>query len=512
VDGVVVRARNAGLTLAPRTKTLEAVRVSRPLLVLGVLALALFAAGTRPAQATFHFMSISELGAGFLGDPNVQFVELRVDAPGQTNLTDTRLTVFDKDGTPAVLLLTPTGVPDGATGRNILYATTAFQSATGVTPDFVIPAGVVSPSGMVCWGAPGESPPDPASWDLQKPENYVDCVAYGSYSHDTRPSSGTPTSLTPGDGIQSLTRIKNNGATGSNDADFTLAAAGPCNNAGTCASLAPNPTPTATPPGKAQLTCRRAVIKASHKFAAAALQARAACETQRLKGKVAGPCPDAKASGKIAAADAKRTKAITKACGALAPGDAGFGASCPGYTGACADALATIADVSACVDCGNRRANAELVGAVYAAAPDAALLKCQLGLGKAATSHYRAVGALLAKCEDGVARGKIAAPCPDAKTAGKITARNAKLRSTLCKVCGGKDKLCDGNADAAPATLGLTSCPARTVPGGAACGNVAIGSLADVVTCVECVATFESVCTTALAAHPGELPLLCSAP
>jgi hypothetical protein len=231
-----------------------------------------------------------------------------------------------------------------------------------------------------------------------------------------------------------------------------------------------------------------------------------------LKGKVAGPCPDAKATAKIAAADAKRTKAITKACGALAPDAAGFGATCPGYTGACANPIATIADVSACVDCANRRGNGELLDAVYGAALDPALLKCQLGLGKVVASHVRAVAALLARCEDGRARGKIAVPCPDARTAGKITAKNAKLRQTLCKVCGGPDKLCDGNADAAPATLGLTSCPARTVPGGAACGNLAIDDLAGVVTCVECLATFETVCTTALAAHPGELPLVCTAP
>src|SRR5690606_24651102 len=55
------------------------------------------------ADATFHFVSISELGAGFLGNPNVQFVELRLDTAGQTELTDTRLTSFDKDGVPTVL-------------------------------------------------------------------------------------------------------------------------------------------------------------------------------------------------------------------------------------------------------------------------------------------------------------------------------------------------------------------------------------------------------------------------
>jgi hypothetical protein len=485
-----------------------------------VLVLALLGLSARPALATFHFMSISELGVTFLGDPNVQFVELRLDAVGQTNLTDTRLTSFDKDGIPTVLLLTPTDVANGTSGRNVLYATTAFQTATGLTPDFIIPPGVVSPSGMICWGAPPDQfndPPGPMSWDLQKPEKYIDCVAYGSYAHSTRPSSGTPTSLTPGDGVQSLTRIKNSSAAGSNDSDFAFAAAHPCNNANQCVDLGPtaSPSPTAAPtpgpPGKAEITCRRAVIKTGNKFAAAYVQALVGCETQRLKGKLAGACPDAKAAGKIASAEVKRGKAIQKACGPLTPARAGFGPNGPASTASCTDAIATIADVSACVGCGLRRGGDELIAAVYAAPADATLLKCQLALGTVVTGHARAVAALLAKCEDGVARGKVVAPCPDAKTATKIAAKNVKLRSTLCKACGGKDKMCGGSDDAAPATLGVTSCPNRSVPGGSVCGDLAIGGLTDVVACLECVSQFESTCTTALTAHPAALPATCDA-
>jgi len=319
------------------------------------------------AASDFASMSISELGAGFLGNANVQFVELRLDAAGQTNLTNTRLTVFDKDGVSALLLLTPQGITDGTSGRNVLYATSDFQTATGITPDFVIPPNVVAPKGMVCWGAPGtDSPSDPSSWDMNKPESYTDCVAYGGYdSTKKRPSSGTPSDLLPGDGVQSLTRTKNTSAAGSNASDFELATAGPCNNANHCAVLAPTATPTPTltpattptvtpgaPPGKAQLACRRAVIKAATKFAAADTRARVTCETARLKGKFVGPCPDGKATVKIVAADAKRTQAILKACGSLTPADAGFGATCPGYTGACTAPIASAADISACTDCG----------------------------------------------------------------------------------------------------------------------------------------------------------------
>ncbi len=487
-------------------------RLLRPLAAL--LLLALVAAGD--ARASFHVVSISELGAGFLGNPNVQFVELRLDATGQNELTNTRLTSFDKDGIATVLLLTPTDVANGQSGRNVLYATAEFQTATGITPDFVIPVGVVGPAGMICWGAPGATPPmDPSSWDFNKPENYVDCVAYGSYAHGTRPASGTPSALTPGDGVRSLTRQKNTGTAGSNDMDFAFATASACNNANQCATLGPVPTPTPggnTTPGKAERACRRAILKAGTAFASTYGKLIVGCETQRLKGKLTGACPDPKTVTKIAAADAKRTKAITKACGALLVTMTGFGASCPSFTGDCVESIASVADVSSCVDCGLRRAGDELGATVYGAPPDATILKCQLATGKAAVGHARAVANLLARCEDGVARGKIAAPCPDPKTATKIASKATKLRKTLCAACGGKDKVCGGDGDATPTALGVTSCPARTIPGGSACVDPGITDLAGVVACVECLATFEGTCGTQLVATPGTIAESCTAP
>jgi hypothetical protein len=201
---------------------------------------ALLLAGPGGAQATFHFMSISELGAGFQGNGDIQFVELRLDSGGQTQVTNTRLTAFAADGAATELVLTGANVSNGANGANILYATTAFAAATGITPDFTMPAGLVTPTGMICWGAPGVVPPAPDSWDLTKPENYVDCVAYGAFSGATRPTSGTPTALGPGDGTQSLLRTKGTGGGGSNDTDFALATPNVCNNAGDCTDLAPS--------------------------------------------------------------------------------------------------------------------------------------------------------------------------------------------------------------------------------------------------------------------------------
>jgi hypothetical protein len=204
-----------------------------------IVIIALLLANAGGARATFHDMSISELGAGFQGNAAIQFVELRLDSAGQNRVDDTRLTVFAADGTATQLLLTDGDVTNAARGANILYATEAFAAATGVTPDFVMPASLLTPSGMICWGAPGIVPRPPGSWDLTKPENYVDCVAYGGFPGATRPGSGTPTALGPGDGTQSLTRTKGTGVSGSNDTDFALATPTVCNNAGACTDLAP---------------------------------------------------------------------------------------------------------------------------------------------------------------------------------------------------------------------------------------------------------------------------------
>jgi hypothetical protein len=194
----------------------------------------------RAAGATFHFMSISEIGAGFAGDPAIQYVELRLDLAGQTHVVNTRLTAFDANGNANELLLSDHAVSNGTSGANILYATAAFATATGVTPDFVIPAGLVTPTGMICWGAPGSVTPNPSSWDFTKPNNYVDCVAYGSFAAPTRGASGTPSTLGPGDGTRSLTRTTGSGIIGNNDVDFALAMPNACNNAGACSDLVIN--------------------------------------------------------------------------------------------------------------------------------------------------------------------------------------------------------------------------------------------------------------------------------
>jgi hypothetical protein len=197
-----------------------------------------------PSRALFHLAHISEVMSGVNGDPSVQYVEIRMNSAAipQSAVGNTRLTAFNCDGTTSsVLLLVPTNVTNFGLDVHWIMATTSFAAVAGITPDFTwdpASTGNIDPTcGMVCWGAPGILPPaNPAMWSATDQNQYVDCVGYGGYTgarktstHDTTPTSGTPTPLTAGNGTMSLTRV---GFTGDNNADFALAAPTPTNNNG----------------------------------------------------------------------------------------------------------------------------------------------------------------------------------------------------------------------------------------------------------------------------------------
>ncbi len=191
-----------------------------------------------PSSAIFHLAVIDEVMSGFNGDPDVQYVEVRMDFPNQNFVNDTRLTAFNADGSSfTVLLLLDHDVPNDGIDVRWLMATQAFADLTGVAPDFIFPPGLLTPSGMVCWGAPDFAPPS-NTWDPQFPFFYTDCVAYGGYSGGN-PLHPPPSDLPPGDGMQSLQRIQ--GPTAGGDlADFALVNPSPENNAGVVAELVPS--------------------------------------------------------------------------------------------------------------------------------------------------------------------------------------------------------------------------------------------------------------------------------
>ncbi len=170
----------------------------------------------RPSHAIFHFSAIDEIMTSYGGDPNVQFVEIRMADVLQNGVTDTVLGAFGPNGTYLgdVLRMTTFVVNYGPDVR-WLMATAAFKTLSGLTPDFLMPATLPTGGGMVCWGAPGISAPDPNSWDHSDPNQYVDCVAYGSYSGPANALIGNPTPLNA-DG-HSLVRSSE---TNDNETDF----------------------------------------------------------------------------------------------------------------------------------------------------------------------------------------------------------------------------------------------------------------------------------------------------
>ena len=200
------------------------------LTMLSLIALSALLATPKPGEAIFHLAVIDEVMSGFGGDPNVQYVEVLMEASGQNIVNDTRLTAFNADGSSfTVLLLLPDDVPNGGTDDRWIMATQAFADLAGMTPDFIFPAGILTPSGMVCWGAPASAPPSEI-WDPQSAFNYTDCVAYGDYTGGNAPHP-PPTDVAPGDGTKALQRIQFS-TPGGDLADFALRCPTPENNAG----------------------------------------------------------------------------------------------------------------------------------------------------------------------------------------------------------------------------------------------------------------------------------------
>ena len=201
--------------------------------IAALLAVLVAALAPASARAFFHQAVIDEVMSGIGGDATAQYVEIRKLAADQTTVGSTRLTSFSCDGSVVqVMLLVPGSSVLTGGGARWIMATPSFAAKACITPDFTFTPpgghpGIFPSCGMVCWGAPGMTPPNPSTWDFTSPDSYVDCVAYGSYSGPVRTGSGTPSTLAAGNGTMSLTRT---GTSGSNASDFALLAATPTNN------------------------------------------------------------------------------------------------------------------------------------------------------------------------------------------------------------------------------------------------------------------------------------------
>ena len=189
----------------------------------------------RVAAASNHLIAIEEVLGSWQGDDAVQFVELRMLAPGQQFLSDgggirgaADLVFDDATGSPdtrRVFTFTH-DLARGETGARVLVATRPLTDLSGVAPDFVLPPGMLSPrAGRVCYRV---NPPQEPFQET----GVIDCVAYGKFTGENG-RFGRPTPITPDN--RSLQRVD---LTGSNVDDWRGALEPtPENNAGVVQSL-----------------------------------------------------------------------------------------------------------------------------------------------------------------------------------------------------------------------------------------------------------------------------------
>ena len=209
------------------------------LALMAVVALVgVLSSGRGPAQAAFHCMRIHAVSAGANGDGTVQYVELRQAIGGQTSVAGTQLKFFPADGMSSTTftlgsLATPV---NGAVGGSILIGTSGVATTYGVTPDFIMPANVMTPGGKVQFTG---------AFDCAFQDAVIDSVAYGPYmgamEYPTAAEAGTGL---PTMGTSALTLNNLNTQPVNNCMEYSLLPAAPRNNAGVST---PTPTPVGTP-------------------------------------------------------------------------------------------------------------------------------------------------------------------------------------------------------------------------------------------------------------------------
>jgi hypothetical protein len=207
-------------------------------IVVGLLTIVMVSA---PSNGLFHLAVIDEVVTSYNGDTTAQFIEVRMLGALQNFVANSVFAAFDSSGAyVGDILVVPSNVANAGAGVRWLVATSSFQTASGLTADFTMPAGVLpTGGGMVCFGGGGGvSPAPPGSWSRTTFSNYVDCVAYGTYAGPSNPLIGTATTVN-GDGHSLRRQFQTN----NNANDFVCDdVVGPTNNAGNVAVL-PSTTP-----------------------------------------------------------------------------------------------------------------------------------------------------------------------------------------------------------------------------------------------------------------------------
>jgi len=129
----------------------------------GLLSVACLAALPAAASASFHFMKIREVYPGSIANPDSEYVELQMWAPGQNLVGGHTLSAYSANG--ALETYTFAGsVSHSASQSTILIASPEAEAQFGVTADLTIDKNALEPAGgAVCWET-------------------FDCVEWGDFS------------------------------------------------------------------------------------------------------------------------------------------------------------------------------------------------------------------------------------------------------------------------------------------------------------------------------------------
>jgi hypothetical protein len=187
------------------------------------------AATPRRAEGVFHIAVIDEVMSGHSGSEAVQFVEIRMLIGGQNIVSGSKLSAFDANGNFLRVVLNVSSDVQSGGDRAWIMASTDFAAAAGITPDFTFTSlgglGLEPTDGMVCWGKP---------LDQTKPDQYIDCLAYGNYNGPANTHTNAPSPISPFG--RSLVRVSE---THNNAVDFACNdPAEPENNAMAIGSIA----------------------------------------------------------------------------------------------------------------------------------------------------------------------------------------------------------------------------------------------------------------------------------
>jgi len=205
---------------------------------------------------------------------------------------------------------------------------------------------------------------------------------------------------------------------------------------------------------KDEVSCLRAVSKATSKWFLAEEKALEKCLNAKRAGKIAGPCPDSKAAAKIATASQKAVDAIAGKCTALPS----FWTDCPFDSSApCDEPITTVTELSSCVVDGAGEIAEELVCEQY---PNAAADGIACPSSCVPFSETDVCNGIDDDCDamsaDGSEDPSLGAPCDgtdgDLCIEGSIECTAGVLgcsdvTGTTTETCNGFDDDCDGTVD-----------------------------------------------------------------